>query len=91
MKKINKHNNDSTRLISILQDIQEEYRYIPQEIMTITATMLEISPAKVYGGATFYSHFAREPKGKYVIKVCYGTACNVMKSTELINVIKGRF
>ena len=58
--------------------------------MTFTATMLEISPAKVYGVATFYSHFALEPKGKYVIKVCDGTACHVKKSTELLNAIKER-
>lgn len=87
---INKHGRDSANLIGILHDIQEEYRYLPKEIMTFTATMLGIAPARVYGVATFYSHFALEPKGKYVIKVCDGTACHVKKSTDLINAIEKR-
>jgi NADH-quinone oxidoreductase subunit E len=85
---INKHDRDASKLISILQDIQEEYRYLPKEIMTFTATMLGIAPARVFGVATFYSHFALEPKGKYVIKVCDGTACHVKKSTDLITAVQ---
>ncbi len=85
---INKHDRDASKLISILQDIQEEYRYLPREIMTFTATMLGIAPARVFGVATFYSHFALEPKGKYIIKICNGTACHVKKSTDLINAVQ---
>jgi len=55
--------------------------------LTFVATSLGISPAKVYGVATFYSHFALEPKGKYVIKVCDGTACHVRNSLPIVDAI----
>ncbi|MEN8906490.1 MAG: NAD(P)H-dependent oxidoreductase subunit E [Clostridiales bacterium] len=80
---INKHNRNKNKLIPILQEIQEVYRYLPEEIMTMIATSLDISPAKIYGVATFYSHFTLKPKGKYVIKICDGTACHVKKSMTI--------
>ena len=61
-------------LIAIMQDIQKEYRYLPQEILEYLADKLDISVAKIYGVATFYENFSLEPKGKYVIRVCDGTA-----------------
>ena len=69
--------HDRSKLVPILQEVQDEYRYLPEEVMTFVATALDIPPARVYGVATFYSHFALEPKGKYVISVCMGTACYV--------------
>ena len=84
---LDRHKRDQHNLIAILQEIQEEYSYLPEDIMTYVATALEISPGTVYGVATFYSHFTLDPKGKYVIKVCDGTACHVKKSEEIINVI----
>ena len=56
--------------------------------MTYIATVLDISPAKIYGVATFYSHFTLDPKGKYIIKVCNGTACHVKASLPIIDAIK---
>ncbi|MBN2738417.1 MAG: NAD(P)H-dependent oxidoreductase subunit E [Spirochaetales bacterium] len=87
---LEKHNNDPAKLITILQEIQEVYRYLPEDIMTFVATSLGISPAKVYGVATFYSHFALKPKGKYVIKLCDGTACHVKKSTAILEALQTR-
>lgn len=84
------HGRDRHRLVPILQAVQEEYRYLPEEVMTLVATSLGIPPARVYGVATFYSHFALEPKGKYVIRVCDGTACHVKGSQDLVDVLKGR-
>jgi len=78
----------STNLIPILQEIQETYSYLPEDVMTYVATALEISPGAVYSVATFYSHFTLTPKGKYVIKVCDGTACHVKKSTDIINYLE---
>jgi len=80
---ISKYQNDQSKLIPILQEIQEEYRYLPEEVLTFVATSLKLSPARVFGVATFYSHFALEPKGKYVIRLCDGTACHVKDSTAL--------
>ena len=67
-------------LIPIIQGIQEEYRYLPPELLTYVAGKLGISEAKAYSVASFYENFSFEPKGKYVIKVCDGTACHVRKS-----------
>lgn len=87
---LEKHSYDSSKLIPILQEVQEEYRYLPEEIMAFLATSLKISPARVYGVATFFTHFALEPKGKYIIKVCDGTACHVKKSESIIEAAKER-
>ncbi len=85
---IDRVGKDPSKLISILQAVQEEYRYLPTEVMTFVATVLGLSPAKVFGVATFYGHFALEPKGKYVVKVCDGTACHVKGSNPLIQTIQ---
>jgi len=87
---LEQHNYDKSKLIQILQAVQDEYRYLPEEIMVLIASSLDISPAKVYGVATFFSHFALEPKGKYVIKVCDGTACHVKNSMPIINEIRSK-
>ena len=85
---LDKYGNDSTKLIPILQNIQEEYRYLPEDVMTFVATKLNIPPSKVYGVATFFAHFALEAKGKYIIKVCDGTACHVKKSMPIYDAIR---
>ncbi len=87
---IDKHGNDAARLIPILQEIQEEYRYLPEEVMTFVAMSLGLSPAKVFGVASFYAHFALEPKGKYVIRLCDGTACHVKSSEGILNALYKR-
>lgn len=75
-------------LIQILQRVQEVYQYLPEEILTYVATALDLSPATVFGVATFYAQFALEPKGKYVIRVCDGTACHVRKSMPVLEAIR---
>ena len=85
---IQKHSGKKSALIAILQEIQEQYRYLPEEILTYVATAMDLSPATVYGVATFYAQFSLEPKGKYVIKVCDGTACHVRGSSPLYKAIR---
>jgi NADH-quinone oxidoreductase subunit E len=85
---LDRHAYDREKLIPILQAVQDEYRYLPEDVMTFIATSLNISPARVFGVATFYAHFALEPKGKYVIKVCDGTACHVKGSMKVHDVLK---
>ena len=84
------NNNDHARLITILQQVQEEYRYLPEEVLTYIATALDMPVAEVYGVATFYSHFTLEAKGKYVIKICNGTACHVKGAMNLHEIIKNK-
>ncbi|HHW42860.1 NAD(P)H-dependent oxidoreductase subunit E [Desulfofundulus thermobenzoicus] len=74
---IHRHGGQVSHLIAILQEVQQEYRYLPEEVMTFIATALNVPPAVVYGVATFYAQFSLAPKGKYVIRVCNGTACHV--------------
>lgn len=85
---LDKYERSPHKLVPILQEIQEAYQYLPEEIMTYIATALGISPSSVYGVATFYSHFTLEPKGKNVIKVCDGTACHVKKSHDILQVLE---
>lgn len=78
------HDYNSTLLIAIMQDIQKEYHYLPEEALGYIAKKLKLSEAKIYGVATFYENFSLEPKGKYVIKICDGTACHVRKSVPIL-------
>jgi NADH-quinone oxidoreductase subunit E len=67
-------------IIPILQGVQEKYNYLPMEIFPYIAQKLHVSEARIYGVATFYENFSLQPKGKFIIKVCDGTACHVRKS-----------
>lgn len=87
---LDRYERDATKLIPILQEVQEEYRYLPQEVLTYVATSLGLPPAKVYGVATFYAHFTLEAKGKYVIRMCDGTACHVKGSIPILEAVRKR-
>ena len=80
--------NEEKSLIAILQSAQEHYRYLPKEIFPYLAEKLNVSQAKIYGVVTFYENFSMEQKGKYVIKVCDGTACHVRHSVPVLNELK---
>ncbi|MFZ5833363.1 MAG: NAD(P)H-dependent oxidoreductase subunit E [Planctomycetota bacterium] len=84
---LERHERNAARLIPILQEVQEEYRYLPQEVLTFVATSLGLPPAHVYGVATFYSHFTLEPRGKYTIRLCDGTACHVRNSIPILEAL----
>ena len=73
-----------SNLIAIMQDVQAEYKYLSVPVLELIAEKLHIGVAKVYSVATFYENFSFEPKGKYVIKVCDGTACHVRKSIPIL-------
>ena len=79
---------DSAKLIPILQKVQDAYGFLPEDIMRFVANELEISPARVYGVATFFAHFATTPKGKHIVRVCNGTACHVKGSATVINMVR---
>ncbi len=74
-------------LIAIMQDIQSEYKYLSTEALELIADKLGIGVAKVYSVATFYENFSLEPKGKYIVKVCCGTACHVRKSQPIYDAL----
>ena len=78
---------DQSNLIAIMQEIQAEYKYLSEDTLTLIAEKLGVSTAKVYSVATFYENFSLEAKGKYIIKVCTGTACHVRKSQPIYDAI----
>ena len=75
-------------IISVLQEIQEVYHYLPREVFPILAQKMKMSEARIYSIATFYENFSLEPKGKYVIKICDGTACHVRKSIPILDKLR---
>jgi NADH-quinone oxidoreductase subunit E len=85
---IDKLGNRQSAIIAILQNIQEYYRYLPKEIFPYLSEKLGISQAKIYSVATFYENFSLKPQGKYVIKVCDGTACHVRKSIPILEKLR---
>jgi NADH-quinone oxidoreductase subunit E len=87
---LDRHERRPSRLVPILQAVQAEYRYLPQEVLTYIATALDVSPARVFGVATFYSHFAIAPKGKHLVRLCDGTACHVKDSIPILEAIRKR-
>lgn len=79
---------EPSAIIAVLQSIQERYRYLPKEVFPYLSKRIGISQAKIYSIATFYENFSLEPKGKYVIKICDGTACHVRKSIPILNSLR---
>ena len=81
---VEEYGGEPRQVIAILQAIQEEYHYLPREVFPYLSKRMGISEAQFYSVATFYENFSLEPKGKYVIKVCDGTACHVRKSIPIL-------
>lgn len=77
--------NETTPLMMILSDIQKEYGYIPLDVQELVSDRTGISVAEIYGVVTFYSFFSLNPKGKYVIGCCLGTACYVKGAQQVID------
>jgi len=75
-------------IISILQDVQEEFGYIPKDVVSWFSRRLNIPESNFYGVATFYAQFRLKPRGKNLITACRGTACHVKGADAIINRIK---
>ena len=81
----NRYANEKTPLMMILSDIQNEFGYIPLDVQKIVSEKTGIAVAEIYGVVTFYSFFSLEPKGKYIIGCCLGTACYVKGAQQIID------
>lgn len=79
--------SERSEVITILQGIQKEYNYLPEEVLEYVAEEIDISPAKLFGIATFYGNFSLEAKGEHIIKICDGTACHIRGSMPLLETI----
>lgn len=82
---ITKHRDDPGALMPVLQEAQSIFGYVPMDVQKIIADELGTTLSEVYGVSTFYSQFTLEPRGKYVISVCLGTACYVKGSQKIID------
>lgn len=85
---IEKHKDMQGALIPVLHEAQDIYGYLPIEVQSIIAEGLGVTLAEVYGVVTFYAQFSLNPKGKYEIGVCLGTACYVKGSGDILEKFK---
>jgi NADH:ubiquinone oxidoreductase subunit E len=81
---VDRWQQDESNLIEILQDVQEQYRYIPDFVAQALSEELDVPVARIFHIATFYKGFSLEPRGKYPICVCTGTACHVKGGTRML-------
>ena len=87
-KVIDKYLDMHGNLMPVLQGIQEEYGYIPEATVHLAAERLNVYSSQIYGVLTFYAQFHLKPRGKYIIRVCMGTACHVKGAGRIGDAIK---
>jgi NADH-quinone oxidoreductase subunit E len=75
---------EASALVNVLHDIQGEFRYLPEEALQLAAEHLKISPAQVFGVASFFEGFHLKPRGEHICTVCMGTACHVRGAPRLL-------
>ena len=85
---LERHPRNELSTIAILQDIQEYYHYLPKEVFPYVARAIGVGEARLYGVATFYENFSLDPKGKYVLRCCDGTACHVRGSLAVLDKLR---
>jgi len=85
---LHNYQRDKGMLVSILQDIQAEYNYLPEEALVEVSQALETPLSQVYSVATFFKAFSLEPRGRYLINVCLGTACHVRGAVKVLEAIE---
>jgi NADH:ubiquinone oxidoreductase subunit E len=88
VKIVEKHRGKGSALIPVLQEIQEAFSYVPPEAIEYVAEALGLFPSQVQGVITFYAGFSLQPKGKYVVRVCRGTACHVKGGRNILRLAR---
>jgi len=83
-KVIDKYKRERKALISVLQDIQQEYNYLPKDLLLHIKERLNVPLTQIYGVATFYNAFSLKPRGRHLITVCMGTACHVKGAGRIL-------
>ncbi|MCP4600948.1 MAG: NAD(P)H-dependent oxidoreductase subunit E [Proteobacteria bacterium] len=83
-KIVDNYDKEPSALLAIMQDVQDQERYLPREAMDRIAEKLQVPIARVYQMATFFESFHLEPRGKHICTVCMGTACHVRGATRLV-------
>jgi NADP-reducing hydrogenase subunit HndA len=86
---VDKYQEKRTALISILHEVQDRYKYLPDEALKMVASRLRMDINEIYGVATFYKSFTLTPQGKHSITLCLGTACHVRGGPKILKELKG--
>ena len=86
---VDKYQEKRTALIGILHDVQDRYRYLPEEALKMVASRLHVDINEIYGVATFYKSFSLVPRGRHSITLCLGTACHVRGGPKILRELKG--
>jgi NADH:ubiquinone oxidoreductase subunit E len=87
---IRQHHAEKSALIAMLQDVQKEFTYLPQEVLLHLSRTVGVPLSRAYSLATFYRAFSLKPKGKHPIAVCLGTACHVKGAVKLVEKLERR-
>ena len=87
---IDKYLDMKGALMPVLQEIQEAYGYVPEPTVHLVADRLNVYSSQIYGVLTFYAQFHLEPRGKYIVRVCMGTACHVKGAGRIGDTLKDR-
>lgn len=85
---IYKFSGSRDSLVSILQDIQDEYHYLPEDALRVVARQLDLQLIQVYGVATFFKAFYLKPRGEHIVTCCLGTACHVRGAPAMLDEVK---
>ena len=87
---LSRYSGRKEELIPLLQEAQEEFRYLPSEVMLKIARFLRVPESTVYGVTTFYSQFKMVPSGRNIIRICRGTACHVRGGARILREVERR-
>ena len=87
---LTRYEASSANLIPVLQDIQDEFNYLPKDELKVVAGRLQVPLTQVYSVATFFKMFSLEPKGRHQIRVCLGTACHLRGGGRLVETVSRR-
>lgn len=85
---VNKYNGSRGQLVSVLQDVQAEYRYLPKEALVRVSELMGIPISQVFQVATFFRAFSLRPRGKHLINCCLGTACHVRGGIRILETLE---
>ena len=85
---VDRYQRDKGQLVSILQDVQAEHRYLPKDVLMEVGQLLDIPLSQIYSVATFFRAFSLKPRGRHLINVCLGTACHVRGAARVLDRMK---
>ncbi len=87
-KVLARHGGDRGALIPVLQELQRELGWLPEEALVAVAQSLGLPKSRVFGVATFYSQFSLSPRGRHLIQLCQGTACHVQRGNRILEALR---